>query len=85
MNPGEIRLVLQAPESNLEKYLVNSNTKDIQKDLKQHGLDATIEIVGPGITMDQIISESAKWNQDIKKTGCIKLGPIELPQSSTEP
>lgn len=85
MNPGEIRLVLQAPESNMEKYLANSNPKDIQKDLEQHGLDATIEIVGPGVTIDQIINESAKWNQDIKKTGCIKLGPVELPQSTTEP
>ena len=85
MNPGEIRLVLQAPESNVEKYLANSNPKDIQKDLEQHGLNATIEIVGPGVTIDQIISESAKWNQDIKKTGCIKLGPAEVPQTTAEP
>lgn len=85
MNPGEIRLVLQAPESNLEKYLANSHPKDIQKDLEQHGLDATIEIVGPGVTIEQIIRESVKWNRDIKKTGCIKLGPAELPQTTKEP
>jgi hypothetical protein len=85
MNPGEIRLVLQSPESNLDKYLANSNPKGVQKDLEQHGLDATIEMVGPGVTIEQIISESTKWNQDIKKTGCIKLGPAELPQTTTEP
>ncbi len=85
MNPGEIRLVLQAPESNLEKYLANSHPKDIQKDLEQHGLNVTIEIVGPGVTIEQIIRESEKWNQDIKKTGCIKLGPAELPETTAEP
>lgn len=85
MNPGEIRLVLQAPESNLEQYLANSHPKDIQKDLEQHGLDATIEIVGPGVTIEQIIRESVKWYQDIKKSGCIKLGPAEDPQTTTEP
>jgi len=85
MNPGEIRLVLQAPESSVEKYLANSHPKDIQKDLEQHGLNAIIEVVGPGITLDQIISESIKWNQDIKKTGCVTLGPAEVPQTTTEP
>lgn len=85
MNPDEIRLVLQAPESSMEKYLANSRPKDIQKDLEQHGLNATIQIVGPGVTIDQIISESTKWNQDIKKTGCITLGPAADPQTTTEP
>ena len=85
MNPGEIRLVLQAPETNMDKYLANSNPKDIHKDLEQHGWNATIEIVGPGITIDQIIGESAKWNQDMKKTGCLKLGPAAVPQTTTEP
>jgi len=86
MNAGDIRLVLQAPESNVEKYLANNHPKDIQQDLEQHGLmNATVEVVGPGITIDQIIRESTKWNQDIKKTGCIKLGPAAVPQTTTEP
>jgi len=85
MNVGEIRLLLQAPESNVEKYLANGNPVNIQKDLEQNGLNATVEIVGPGVTIDQITSESAKWNQDMKKTGCIKLGPAEVPQTTTEP
>lgn len=86
MNPGEIRLVLQTPDSNLEKYLANSHSQDIQKDLEQHGLmNATVEIVGPGVTIEQIIHESAKWNQDIKKTGCIKLGPAEPLQTTAQP
>ena len=85
MNPGEIRLVLQAPESSMEKYLANSHSKDIQKDLEQHSLNAIIEVVGPGITLDQVISESIKWNEDIKKTGCITLGPAEVPPTTTEP
>jgi hypothetical protein len=85
MNPGEIRLVLQAPESSMEKYLANSHPKDIQKDLKEHGLNATIAIVDPGVTIDEIIDESTKWNEDIKKTGCITLGPARVPQTPPEP
>jgi len=85
MNTGEIRLALQATEPNVEEYLANNNLKAIQKDLEQHGLDVTIEIVGPGVTIDQIISESAKWNQAIKKSGCIQTGPAELPQTTGEP
>lgn len=85
MNPGEIRLVLQAAESNFEKFLANSNPKDIQKDLEQRGLNATIEMVGRGITIDPIIRESIKWNQDIKKTGCITLGPAAVLEMTTEP
>ena len=86
MNPGEIRLVLQTTEPNVGEYLANSNPKAIQKDLEHHGLDATkewtYEIIGPDVTIEQIISESAKWNQEIKKTGCIRLGPAELPQTT---
>lgn len=89
MNPGEIRFVLQATEPNMEEYLANSNPKAIPKDLEQQGLNPTsewtYEIVGPGVTIEQIIRESTKWNQDIKKTGCIRLGPAELPQTTTEP
>ena len=90
MSTGEIRLALQATEPNVEEYLANSNPtysnpRAIQKDLEQHGKDVTIEIVGPGVTIEQIISESAKWNQDIKKSGCIQTGPAGLPQTTGVP
>jgi len=90
MSTGEIRLALQATEPNVEEFLATSNPtysnpRDIQKELEQHSKDVTIEIVGPGVTIEQIISESAKWNQDIKKSGCIQTGPAGLPQTTGVP
>ena len=91
MSTGEIRLALQATEPNVEAFLATSNPTSsnlaaIQKELEQHGKNVTIEIVGPGVTIDQIISESAKWNEGMKKNGCMQTGgPAPLPQTTGVP
>ena len=78
MLPGEKRLVLQANESTLEEYLAKSQPLSIQEELKRLGLTemtAGVEIAGPGSTLEQLVEEVNKWNQEATIRGCVQLGP----------
>jgi hypothetical protein len=91
MSKGEIRLALQATAPDVEAFLATSNPRSsnlaaIQKDLEQHSKNVEIEIVGPGVTIETIISENAKWNEDMKKNGCEQTGgPAPTPQTTGVP
>jgi hypothetical protein len=91
MGKGEIRLALQATAPDVEAFLAtgnptSSNLAAIQKNLEQHGKNVEIEIDGPGITIETIISESAKWNKDMKEYGCVQTGgPAPDPQTTGKP
>lgn len=79
MMPGEKRLVLQTTQVNVQSFLSTSDYAAIKKDLQQRGFadfaQDNIQIVGPGTTLDQFLSENEKWNEDSKKYGCVTSAP----------
>lgn len=79
MMPGEKRLVLQTTQANVQSFLSTSDYAAIEKDLQQRGFadfaQNNIQIVGPGTTFDQFLSENEKWNEDSNKYGCVTSGP----------
>jgi len=79
MIPGEKRLVLQAMQANVQDYLSTSSYAAIQQDLRHRGFadfaKNNVQIVGPGTTLDQFLSENEKWNEDRKKYGCVTSAP----------
>jgi hypothetical protein len=91
MGKSEIRLGLQATAPDVGAFLAtgnptSSNLAAIQKDLEQHGKNVEIEIDGPGITIETIISESAKWNKGMKEYGCEQTGgPAPIQQNTGVP
>ncbi len=91
MSKGETRLMLQATAPDVEAFLATSNPtrnnlEAIQKDLEQHGKNVEIEIAGPGVTIETVISENAKWNEGMKEYGGEQTGgPAPTPQTTGVP
>jgi hypothetical protein len=86
MQPGKKHLILQASQTNVEDFLKTSDPKAIDTALRQAGLTADeveIMIAGPGTTLDVIISETQKWNEDRKKHGCVTSAPA-IPLTPTQ-
>ncbi len=79
MMPGEKRLILQATQANVQDFLSASSKAAIQQDLQQRGFadfaQSNVQIVGPGTTLDQFLSENEKWNEDRKMHGCVTSVP----------
>ncbi len=87
MTPGEKRLVLQATQVNVQDYLSASSYAAIQQDLQQRGFadfaQSNVQIVGPGTTLNQFLTENEKWNEDRKKHGCVTSAPA-VPLTPTQ-
>lgn len=88
MKAGFKHLVLQATEQDVDTYLLNSQPKEIRAALEQQLAITTspgqaakdianwhVEMVGPGVTLDGVVSEHQKWNEDTRATGCQTLRP----------
>ena len=79
MPPGEKRLVLQAPQDNVQSFLDQNNPASLLFGLQQSGFSdfaqGDLEYVGPGIQFEQFIAENEKWNQAMRESGCVKSGP----------
>ena len=79
MMPGEKRLVLQASQATVQGFLSEGDYTAIQHDLQQRGFSdfaqSNMEIVGPGTTLDQFLSENEKWNKASKEYGCVTSAP----------
>jgi hypothetical protein len=79
MMPGEKRLVVQASQATVQGFLSEGDYTAIQNDLQQHGFgdfaQGNMEIVGPGTTLDQFLSENEKWNKAGKEYGCVTSAP----------
>lgn len=89
MHTGYKRLVLQATEQVVDAFLHNSRPKEIVAGLEQ-ALSLTmapydavkevanwhVEVVGPETTLEEVLSEHQKWNEDAKISGCITLAPV---------
>jgi hypothetical protein len=69
------RLVLQAPEQNMNDLIENSDQQAIDQELSKLDDDWSISIVGIGIDREQVWSQNEKWNLHAIKNGCAILGP----------
>lgn len=88
MKAGYKRLVLQATEQSVDIYLRDSRPQEIAAGLQQE-LSLTMspinaakevanwhaEVVGPETTLEQVLSEHQKWNEDAQINGCDTLAP----------
>jgi hypothetical protein len=80
--PGMKTLILQASQTSVEDFLKASDPKALDTALRQAGLTASeveIQFVGPGATLDVMISEIQKWNADRKAHGCVTSVPAVVP------
>ncbi len=78
MQPGKKHLILQASQAGVEDFLKTVDSKAIDTALRQAGLtqgEVEIAIAGPGTTLDVIISEIRKWNEDRRTHGCVTSVP----------
>ncbi len=80
MPADHMRLVLQSSLENQDTYLPQSDLQGIREALKEHGVmdseNWELQIVGPGISKEQFLTEIAEWNQTMAHEGCMTLGPI---------
>ena len=86
MMPGKKRLILQANQASIEDYLKASDPMALDTALHQVGLttdEVEIEVVGPTTTLDGILLEIQKWNEDRKKHGCVTSAPA-IPLTPTQ-
>jgi len=63
----------------VQGFLSEGDYTAIQHDLQQRGFSdfaqSNMEIVGPGTTLDQFLSENEKWNKASKEYGCVTSAP----------
>jgi len=89
MKAGNNRLILQTTEQSVDTYLLNSSSEEIKNALELQLSTATslsqakkdianwhVEIVGPGVTLERVMSEHQKWDEDAKETGCQTFAPM---------
>jgi len=81
MLAGSYRLVLQAAEPTVEDFLGSTIGVD--------GIQQTrweLSFVGPGVTIELILSESEKWNAQFGDGNCVRLGgPAIIAGTPTPP
>ena len=78
---GVGRLVLQADQDSLEEHLKVGQLIDIGKALEQHDLRPdqwVIQVVGPGVTLEELIAENESWNEEAVRLGCVQIGHIRM-------
>jgi hypothetical protein len=79
MLPGEKRLVLQATQPNVEEFLRTNNNAMITKELEEKGLSEYdkwgIQIVGPGVVLEEFLAENTKSTEFRRKFGCVTSVP----------
>ena len=91
MLAGSYRLVLQAAEPTVEDFLGSTIGVDgIQQTLAQMDVPQPtrweLSFVGPGVTIELILSESEKWNAQFGDGNCVRLGgPAIIAGTPTPP
>ena len=77
--PDVKRLVLQFTQPDVKTFLSTVNYVAVKADLEQKGMAEyarwNMTFVGPGTTLQDLLSENEKWNQERKKSGCAKSQP----------
>jgi len=81
MRQDEKRLVLQSAEPSLDGHLESPDPARVMPDLRQQGVrDAenwTIEIVGPGSSIEQTMQRVQRWNEAMAD-GCVQFHPLGI-------
>jgi hypothetical protein len=80
MPPGNKILVLQARQPDLETFqtAVGPAVTDITADLRRQGIadveNWTMDFVGPTANLERILQQNRQWNEEMARSGCVKLG-----------
>jgi len=82
MLPNTLQLILQASNPNVESFLENNRSDQVQAELAKLQLTRLVvrwetTFAGPALVWDwdKFISGNDEWNAQMKRHGCLKLGP----------
>lgn len=81
MREDEVRLVLRSTEPTLEEHLASPDPASVMANLRQQGVrdpeNWSIEIVGPGTSLEQIMQGVQRWNEAMAD-GCVQWGRVVI-------
>ena len=88
MPPGNIQLVLQTSQPDMETFLKNAPGSNVENELKHLNIKQPkqweFEYAGPGITKAMVLSVFKSWDPSVMTT-CIKFGPITVDETTLSP
>ncbi len=75
MLPGTMRIVLQTTQKNILSVPKADEAATIEKELRYYGIShdgLQVQMVGPAVSAQAILSENRVWNEKAKTSGCLQ-------------